>query len=33
MAPDKPITGNKIANALAAPLDKIRDRFDGRSVG
>ena len=32
MAPDKPITGNVVANTMTAPIDKLRDRAAGRDV-
>lgn len=32
MAPDKPVTGNVLADRMTAPLDKVRDRVAGREV-
>ena len=32
MAPDKPATGNVIADRMTAPIDKMRDRAAGRDV-
>ncbi|KAI8471728.1 MAG: hypothetical protein J3K34DRAFT_467927 [Monoraphidium minutum] len=32
MAPDKPVTGNVVADRVTAPLDKMRDAAAGRDV-